>query len=176
MKKITLCSILCLATFLCNSQVVIFEQSPNNVGFSLASNFSENDEVGIYGADDFELTSDTALGQITFYGTIGNGTDPSVLTGFNVYIYENEGGLPSGDPTILDSGVVELVNISPDNYTMNVNGADISFAINITDANGGNQIVLPAGTYWIVGAANLEEELASPNRWSWMNSYRLDYD
>jgi len=176
MKKITLLTFLlsiCIAT----AQDIVIDQ-PLNVGGNALVSFEGNAGIGVYCADDFEITSPTVLGELDIFGSLGSGANPvsnfTNLESMNVYIYADLSGEPVGDPSVPGSGIVELSEIPSSLFTLvedNIRRAEF-LNIQLTDANGGNQITLPAGTYWLCVFPNVGEAFntAGDNRWNWSGS------
>ncbi len=169
MKKITflIAALLIGATSMVAQNVVI--DRPDNLTNSIIAT-QGNDGTGVYCADQFELTGDTAIGAIQIFGTNSGGTDlGAVLLGLNIFIYADESGLPAGDPTLPGTGIVELADIDLANVIVNEDGAGNSnFTVNVTSANGGTEITLPAGTYWLAAFPSVDNAPAgTPGRWNW---------
>lgn len=178
MKKITLftaVAVFCSITL--SAQDVVIDQPVDVAGSALVS-FEGNDAIGVYCADDFELTETTILGQLDIYGTLGSNTNPistfTSLTSISIYIYEDVSGLPDGDPSQDGSSIVEILDITADDFELVEDGTNRAefLTINITDANGGTQISLDAGIYWLAFAPNVDEafDTAGNNRWNWSGS------
>ena len=169
MKKITLLVLFVTLTSAFQAQTVIIDQPNNAAGNSLVC-FEGNDGIGVYTSDDFVLTSDVILGEIDVFGRLSNVNNFTNLLSFNIYIYADNAGLPAGDPTQPGTAVVELPNISATDFTLTEDGAAAAdFTVRVTDANGGTQITLPAGTYWLVAFPIVDEPFATggTNRWNW---------
>lgn len=170
MKKITLLASALLMTAATFGQNVLVDRIADNTTGLIST--KGDDGTGVYCADYFALTSDVALGDLTVYGLNSNfGAIEPFTTGFNVYIYEISGAIPGGNPEVAGSGVLELGDLDPSLYTLTEDGAGSSeFKINITDANGGNQVVLPAGVYWVSVFPSVFGEPAGDGRWNWFGS------
>lgn len=177
MKKNTIYLLTSLLITLLNlnvsAQNVIVDQS-DLTGFGIVSS-EGNDGVGIYAADDFILTEDTVINEITLFG-YSSTFDPYQLESLNLYIYEDDSGVPAGNPTIEGSAIMELSGITEDFYTIDQTpGADffVNFTIDIEGANGGNQLSLPAGTYWLVPFPSINEAFSysAEFRWDWGEAF-----
>jgi len=166
MKKITLLFALVLMTSIGFSQTVIIDRPDNGVNSIIAT--LGNDGTAVYCADQFVLATDVTLGTLEVFGfNSNNGNLGALLLGMNIYIYDDVAGLPGGDPGV-GGGVVELSNIAAANFTHTEDGAgDSNFLLNITDANGGTQITLPAGLYWMVAFPSVDSPPAGAGRWNW---------
>lgn len=174
MKKITLLTLALITGFIANAQDVVVDQINDAATVGLIISFQGNDNNGVYISDDFEITESTILGEMDFEGNLSNVANFTNLLGFNIFIYEDDNGLPSGDPSQLGTGLIELVNIPPSMFTLEEDGiGNANFrAIQITEANGGNQITLEPGTYWISAFPTVNEPYANAgmNRWNWAGS------
>ncbi len=136
---------------------------------------SSEDNIGIFSADKFELTEETALGELDVYGYVESGIDySSLLVGVNVYIYESNNGIPAGNPSQAGTGVLELQNIDPSLFTLETtDGGVVNFkSIKIKEANGGTAVVLPAGSYWLSVSAYTTGSFSGQDikPWNWMGS------
>jgi hypothetical protein len=153
------------------AQTVIIDQpdSAGSADFNSLVCFEGNDGIGVYTSDDFVLTSDTILGEIDIYGLLSNTPNFTNLLNFNIYIYADNFGVPNGDPSQSGTGIVEL-SASPADFTLTEDGTGFAnFTVRVTDANGGTQITLPAGTYWLSCAPVVDEPFSTggTNRWNW---------
>lgn len=170
MKKITLLFLaLGLSTCLF-AQNVIIDRPANGVNSIIAT--QGNDGTGVFIGDFFELASDTEIGGLQIFGTNSNaGLISPFLTGMNIFIYADAGGVPAGDPTLAGTGVLELSDIPLANINVNEDGAGGSdFTINsITEANGGSPVVLTAGSYWMVAYPSVSSAPTdgAGGRWNW---------
>ncbi len=132
-------------------------------------------------ADSFVLTEEIAIGEIDVPGRLGSniGYLGTLEVGFNVYIYADNGGVPAGDPTQPGTGILELSDIPPVYYSKYENGLPFYnrtdfINIQITDANGGEQVILPPGTYWVSFFLTVEGAATGQGRWSWLGSIQAD--
>src|SRR5699024_5234128 len=174
MKKITLL----VAAFLfigtaAFSQVI--DRTPDEGGQGLIST-KGSDGTGVYSADYFELDEDVVLGDLVFFGfggspqSGGDGTIGDYVTGFNVYIFANsDAEMPDGNPENAGNAVLELSDAT--DYELEEDFPDTgelgsNFTINVTDANGGDQVTLPAGEYWISAFPTVEGGPADAGRWN----------
>ena len=144
---------------------------PSNGGTALISTHG-NEDLGVYCADFFTLNEPIILGDFTFDGyTSSNGPIASLLLGAELYIYQNAGANPDGNPTA-GNAFVNLTNIQQNaglELLTDEAGSTI-FQINVTAANGGNSIVLPAGSYWVAFAPFVQGTSAGAGRWNWNGS------
>src|SRR5690625_96145 len=129
---------------------------------------TKGNNIGVYSADYFELMAPVDLEDITFYcfPSEGDALFLPNLNSFNVIIYENNGTIPDGDPENPGTGVLELTNIAPADFVYN----DGNFTINVTQANGGQPVTLPAGEYWITAYPSVSTGPTDNGRWNWLGS------
>jgi len=173
MKKITLLVALFTAT-MTFAQIV---DRPADGGNSIIS-IDGNDGNEVFCADTFSIGSDIVLGELDVLGTNSNaGSLGALLTGFSVHIYADFAGMePDGDPAGGgNDAIVSLPNIPLSAVDIIEDAAGVgNFTIRFTDANGGVQITLPAGDYWMVVAAKVDDSLGS-GRWNWgLSSFVAD--
>jgi len=170
MKKITLVLAAFALGFTAFSQDVVIERVEDNSTSIISTNGS--DDLGVFCADFFTLEEDTTLGSFTFPGTNSNGGSiEDLLTGADFFIYNDGGGFPDADPTS-DEALVNLrsVQLGAGFEIIVDEAADGDFQINVTAANGGAQITLPAGDYWVAFAPAVEGGSAGNGRWNWTGS------
>lgn len=168
MKKITSLLALSLVAAIGFAQNTVVDRFPDN-STGLISTLGD-DGTGVYCADYFVLDEDTTLGEITIFGLASNPPMGIFVEGFNIYIYNNVADLPDGQPEEPGTGVLELGEIDPSNYTMMEDGQYVDFTVRVTDANGGQQVTLPAGEYWIAAFPNVIGGPADAGRWNWFGS------
>ena len=162
-----------------NFQAVIWDQP--SIGLTgIISDYSTIDNLGVYSADDFNLTESTRIDSITVYGFQNVGDLEQIMNGFDVFIYTNDSALlntPSGDPTQPGTGVVELSNISVlplpgfPIIIVQEDGGNYAIHIDMAIANEG-EVILPAGDYWLVVAAriNFSPITEGVSRWNWFDA------
>jgi len=166
MKKITLIIAAALVSVAGFAQDVLIDRPNDNTTGLIAT--EGNDGTGVYCADQFELTSEVALGDLTVFGFSSTGLDITPLvTGFNVYIFEDFSGLPGGNPEV-GGGVAELDVFNAGLTIDTSDGYDVTVAM--TDANGGDQVILPAGTYWMCAFPTVDSPPTGDGRWNWQGS------
>ena len=159
------------------SQAIIWDQ-PSIGGSGIISDYSTVDEQGVYSTDDFNLAEDTRIDKITVYGFQNNENLDQVISGMDIHIYTNgQDNTPSGDPTQPGTGVLELSNIStlpipPIACEIVQDGGNYTLIIDVTVANGGDEVVLPVGEYWLVANPRLNITPVSdgPSRWNWFDA------
>ena len=166
-KNYIIISVFLLTVCTINSQVVLIDQ-PSNLNDGIVSSVLADSGFGTFSADDFTLTDNYSIDIITVNGFGSGGTDISVnFTGLDVFIYGDAGGLPDSDPSSPGSGLLEIINLSPTSPALVYDATDDSFTIDITMANGGTELVLGSGTYWLVVAAEVPSDAV---RWNWFAS------
>jgi hypothetical protein len=171
MKKITLTLAALALGFTAFAQNVVIER-PADGATSLISTNGDGD-AGVFCADFFTVDEDTTLGSFVFTGF--NSTLPNledVLIGGDFFIYQDGGGFPDADPTSTDA-LVNLTSVQLDaGLTKLVDGddTDIGYQIDVTAANGGVQVTLPAGDYWVAFAPAVVGASAADGRWNWTGS------
>lgn len=125
--------------------------SDNLVG-SANSYYLNPVQLGVYSADDFELTAQSEISSVTVYGVQPDNDLNNYLTDFSLYIYTDAGGVPSGNPSVSGSGILEIVNLSPTGPALTISNPEsgvYNFTVDIAQAQG-TPLILPAGTYWLV--------------------------
>ena len=151
------------------SQVI--DRPTDGVNSIISVNGTDGNQVFI--GDTFTLTADTDLGELDIFGTNSNAVLAPNLSGFSVYIYADAASLPSGDPTMAATGVVEMPLVDMTNITVladDAPGAGSSdYTLDLVTANGGTVITLPAGDYWLVVSAVTNDSLGL-GRWNWSTS------
>lgn len=165
---------LCIASFSSFAQTVIIDRPLNEDGYILST--KGTDGSIFVAADSFVITEEIAIGEIDIPGRLSHtGYLGSLEVGFNIYIYADDNGVPAGDPTQPGTGILELSDIPPVYYSKYENGdtwwnrTDFN-NIRITDANGGEQVILQPGTYWISAFPTVEGANDGMGIWSWLNS------
>lgn len=171
MKKITLMIAALAFSFNAVAQVEFVNRPADNTTALISTNGDA--DAGVYCADYFELAGDTALGTFFFPGfTSSGGPISGDTTGMDFAIYADAGGFPDGDPSQPGTGVVELFNIQDGagfEYTED-QGNPQDITVFVTDANGGSQIILPAGNYWVTIAPSVVGDSGGAGRWNWTGS------
>jgi len=177
MKKNTLlvAFLLCATFFTSLAQITVIDR-PLNEDLKVLST-KGNDDTMVVVADSFVLTEETAIGEIDVPGGLKENIQylGPLEIGFNIYIYADDNGVPAGDPTQPGTGIVELSDIPSVYYSKYENGLPFynrtDFTnIQVTDANGGDQVVLPAGTYWISLFPTVDSSPIGVARWNWASS------
>lgn len=156
-----------------STQNVIWDQPVASNGNGIVSNYFNLIPGGTYAADDFQLTEQTKIETITVHGFQNAGTLASILTGVDLYIYEDASGQPSSGPGTPGTGIFESVNISISNPALTVTPFDLdgySFTFDITSINGGD-LLLNTGTYWLVVAPRIDRDnIDFSYRWHWYSA------
>lgn len=168
MKKITTLFALLFVVALGYAQNTVIDRFPDS-NQGLISTLGD-DGTGVYCADYFVLDEETTLGEFKFFGLASTPGMGIFVEGMNVYIYEDGGSKPAGNPEAFGTGVLELGEIDMSNFTMEEDGQYLDMTVPITQANGGNQVTLAAGTYWVSAFPNVIGGPADAGRWNWFGS------
>lgn len=157
MKKLLL--LIATLTFISTlkAQIVLYDQpSDGNQEAALPSNtILSPPTFGIYLAEDFTLTeANNILTAIEAFGYQEDEILPTIIEGLDVYIYNNVSGqnIPDGNPEVNGSGIYEFLNLNQgSDFIINNTGGGKLFNIRIdlTNANNGQDVMLPQGTYWV---------------------------
>lgn len=132
--------------------------------------------MGMYAADDFELAGETTINGIFFHGSQGDDDGASYINGIDIYFYEDENGVPAGNPSIEGSAVLEVNNIPIDSEFVEVSpGVDsfLGYKEYYVDIEGflGEELSFSEGIYWISIVFNLDlAENDFDIRWLWNDS------
>lgn len=169
MRKTLLLTALLAGTVSFAQNVIIDRPADNQTGLIATRG---DDGVGVYTADYFELSSETGLGEVTFFGFVDKipPLQPHVEA-FNIFIFANDNGMPLGNPDNSQSAILSLENIAPSNFSLVEETGNATFTVGITQANGGDQVVLPAGVYWISAFPSVIGGADGDGRWNWFGSY-----
>ena len=116
-----------------------------------------------FSADDFDLTGATQLTSISTEGFVVSGAAfPGAATSLRWSIYPDAAGVPAGDPQSAPGAAVWTYTASPTAAGVSTAGGFISLNL----AAAGQNVVLPAGKYWLV--VNTAGTFA--NRWAQFGS------
>lgn len=155
-----------------SENAIIWDQQPVVGGSGIVSDFFTGIPGGTYAADDFEITSNTRIETITAYGFQSAETFATIMTGLDVYIYTDNAGVPSSDPSTTGTGVLEIVNLDAANAAIStvINGSGVDITLDVTLANGGDFILTP-GVYWLVVAPRMNmADNDGAVRWNWFDA------
>ncbi|MDB3977349.1 T9SS type A sorting domain-containing protein [Flavobacteriaceae bacterium] len=171
MKKITLTLAAFALVFTAFAQDVVIERPADNTTALITTNGS--DDAGVFCADFFTLEEDTTLGSFTFPGFYSSAVEiGDLLTGADLYIYQDLNGSPNANPTTANALVnLTSVQLGAGLELRLVDNIESGFIINVTAANGGSQITLPAGDYWVAFAPAVVGGSAGAGRWNWNGSF-----
>lgn len=123
---------------------------------------------GLYAADDFKLETTTMINGVFFQGSQAASDGLEQINGIDIYIYSDDNGKPSGNPTIQDSEIHKITNIQIQDVVIEDDeeaflGRKMIF---IDLAEQGNEFSLDSGTYWISIILHLElEDIDLDIRW-----------
>ena len=170
MKKITLTLAAFALVFTSFAQNVVIDRIADNTTALISTNGDE--DAGVYCSDFFTLEEDTILGSFTFPGFYSTAIEiGDLLIGGDFFIYNDGGGFPDADPTTTDALVnLTSVQLGAGFEIIIDEAADGDFQINVTAANGGTQVTLPAGDYWVAFAPAVLGDSAGGGRWNWTGS------
>ncbi|GGG20694.1 hypothetical protein GCM10011344_21730 [Dokdonia pacifica] len=181
MKKTFTYTVLFFYSILSLSQNVVIDKPPawDDSGYVSIITSEGTDGMGVYAADKFILDTEIVLGELDVFGVNVNMPVDEVLSSINVFIYADIGGVPNGDPSIEGSEIIGLTNITEDLFTYEeliIGQPVVNFlAIQLTAANGGNQITLPPGKYWLCFFPTITG--VGPNStWLWTESDMINLD
>ena len=171
MKKIKLTLAAFALAFTAFAQDVVIERLTDNTTALITTNGS--DDAGVFCADFFTLEEDTTLGNFTFPGSYSSAVEiGDLLTGADLYIYQDLNGSPNANPTTANALVnLTSVQLGAGLELRLVDNIESGFIINVTAANGGSQITLPAGNYWVAFAPAVVGGSAGAGRWNWNGSF-----
>ena len=128
-------------------------------------------------SDFFTLEEDVTLGSFTFPGFYSSATEiGDLLIGGDFYIYVDGGGFPDSDPTTTDA-LVNLTNVQLGaglELVLDADDIESGWLVNVTAANGGTQVTLPAGDYWVSFAPYVVGDSAGGGRWNWSGSFTTE--
>ncbi|MCH8569647.1 MAG: T9SS type A sorting domain-containing protein [Balneolales bacterium] len=157
-------SVVTPATGLNNSEV-LWQQERAETG-GIVTGFFDGLDTAVFSADDFEL-NETA--QITSISTVGFQNNQTlldgVLLGYEIYIYTNSAGAPSGNPYEEDSWLYVFSADTDDSRLSVTQEANIfTFTADLS----GEGLFLEAGRYWLIAAPIHDMiDLDGSNRWNW---------
>lgn len=167
MKKLLLSALLFSA--FTQAQTVIFSQM-ENATTGIISTMASNGSNVVWSADDFEVNTPYQLTKITAKGFQNEGNFEDLVLGFNFYIYTNDGGKPSGNPT--DQDGTALLSFTTDdldhpNIDFFQESGTVEMSLTLTGLPAVN---LEANTkYWLVVAPkmNLTDVTVGAIRFNW---------
>jgi hypothetical protein len=175
MKKITLTLVAFALVFTAFAQDVVINRLTDNTT-ALITTHGDTD-AGVYCSDFFTLEEDVTLGSFTFPGFYSSATEiGDLLIGGDFYIYVDGGGFPDSDPTTTDA-LVNLTNVQLGaglELLLDADEIETGWVVNVTAANGGSQVTLPAGDYWVAFAPYVVGGSAEGGRWNWSGSFTTE--
>ena len=145
MKKISLNRAACAIVYTAFAQEVVIERIADNTTVLMTTNGS--DDACVFCADFFTLEEDTTLGSFTFPGYYSSATEiGDLLTGADLYIYQDLNGSPNANPTTANALVnLTSVKLGAGLELRLVENIESGLLINVTAAKGGSQVTLPGG-------------------------------
>lgn len=185
MKKITLLFAFAVMSMATQAQEIVDRPIGTERTGLVTVNGTGSASENMYLSDYFEISEETTLGSLDVhgFGVIDNNSEglftfADNVTGFNVYIYADDNGVPAGNP-VIGNELYKLEDISDANYTLvtedendpsNVAMGDFT-EIDLTAANGGDEITLDAGSYWITALPSVSTESSvEESQWVWFGS------
>lgn len=175
MKKITLTLAAFALVFTAFAQDVVIERITDNTTALITTNGDA--DAGVYCSDFFTLEEDVTLGSFTFPGFYSSATEiGDLLLGGDFFIYVDGGGFPDSDPTTADA-LVNLTNVQLGaglELLLDADDIESGWIVNVTAANGGTQVTLPAGDYWVAFAPAVVGDSAGAGRWNWSGSFTTE--
>lgn len=174
MKTIFHCIFSLISICTVNAQILLVDNPADlPLGDTHSKVATESDRFGddtyVYPADNFSLSETTKLVSADFYGEkiIGSFDE---ITAFSIYIMNNSSSdTPDVDPNIEDA-LIHLERIEPGNGFEIIfeNGTDeMDIRVDFTEANGGEDLILPSGDYWLVAAIYSPDAGAGDPTLSW---------
>jgi hypothetical protein len=149
--------------YLSFAQTVLFEQAVDGTN-GIVSDFVTDVALGTYSADDFVLDDSYVIQTIFTPGFNNAGDIGTLMTGLSVYIYADNAGVPDSNPTLTGTGLLEILDLAPTSPAISITDNDIT--VDVTMALG-SELVLPAGTYWLIMAPTIA---TLGERWNWFQS------
>ena len=175
MKKITLTLAAFALVFTAFAQDVVIERITDNTTALITTNGDA--DAGVYCSDFFTLEEDVTLGSFTFPGFYSSAVEiGDLLLGGDFFIYVDGGGFPDSDPTTADA-LVNLTNVQLGaglELLLDADDIESGWIVNVTAANGGTQVTLPAGDYWVAFAPAVVGDSAGAGRWNWSGSFTTE--
>ena len=175
MKKITLTLAAFALVFTAFAQDVVIERITDNTTALITTNGDA--DAGVYCSDFFTLEEDVILGSFTFPGFYSSAVEiGDLLLGGDFFIYVDGGGFPDADPTTADA-LVNLTNVQLGaglELLLDADDIESGWIVNVTAANGGTQVTLPAGDYWVAFAPAVVGDSAGAGRWNWSGSFTTE--
>lgn len=175
MKKITLTLAAFALVFTAFAQDVVIERITDNTTALITTNGDA--DAGVYCSDFFTLEEDVTLGSFTFPGFYSSAVEiGDLLLGGDFFIYVDGGGFPDADPTTADA-LVNLTNVQLGaglELLLDADDIESGWIVNVTAANGGTQVTLPAGDYWVAFAPAVVGDSAGAGRWNWSGSFTTE--
>lgn len=156
---------------------ILWEQ-PVSVGdqtYSIVSSYFNPAGWGIFGADDFQLDSDSEIDALLVGGSQSDEDGASYVNGISIYFYEDDNGKPAGHPLDPGSEFHKITGIAIDSPHVTITDGqypflgDKNYYINLDDLD--EDFHLAAGTYWISVFFDLDlDENDFDIRWLWKDS------
>ncbi len=121
--------------------------------------------AGAYSADDFVLTGDSSISTMFFEGFANGASLDTSATAIQLHVYADLAGVPAGHPE--DGMNAELFALDIPVADPSLDLTDNNILIDVTAANGGSPLDLPAGTYWVTVFPTQDIPSNAGTRWAW---------
>lgn len=141
--------------------VTVWQQAEDATG-GIVSDFFNGNSSGAYSASDFTLGAATTLTEIFtpgFDNTASLGAQPSVTWA----IYPDAAGVPAGDPQSNPGPALWQYSANIGSPQLDITGDNLTLDL----LAAGQNVALPAGTYWLTVFPTYTNALAAGNRWNW---------
>lgn len=160
--------------------IVLFEQIISGDSGIVSDVETTGDEQAAWSVDDFEVADGGTINTITVQGFSSNAANfLNGYQGIELYIFDNDSGIPSGFPTVDNSWLLKL-DVAVDETGLTVNqtplpegpGAEFEYVFDLIELNGSGFVAQPGTKYWISVAAkvNFSITAAGNARWNWYNA------
>lgn len=114
-------------------------------------------------ADDFSLSATDTVRKIRFWGGYFNGT-PAPVTSFNVRVYADAGGVPTGTPSDPSGTALHAFSVSATVVDTGATSSGMTSDILQYDVDLGAGFLATAGvTYWLA----IQADISFPPQWGW---------
>ncbi|MCH8486376.1 MAG: S8 family serine peptidase [Candidatus Cyclonatronum sp.] len=146
-------------------QLVLWQQNRSGTGGIVSGTF-EGINTAVYSSDDFQISQTAVLGSISTVGFQNNQNFiEDILMGYQLFIFEDDSGAPSGSPAINGSWLYAIevpasdgrlsVDQDANNYTITLDVSSLNWA-------------LEPGRYWLAAApVQNMSSLDGSSRWNW---------
>ncbi len=123
---------------------------------------------GAYSADDFVLSQDSSIETMYFEGFANSATLSTSATSIQLQVFADNAGVPDGHPEDGLNSALFALDIPVADPSLDLTDNNIS--IDVSAANGGMPLDLPAGTYWVSVFPTQNMTAGDGTRWNWYAS------